>query len=247
MCTYKVCSLYIGVTGDCNSIKQWHKNFKDRKKNKESMNEGRGGLHSVMQWRLFRPDQIITALPEAADRWLSLVCEYVCRIMKLSFFTLMTLFLYKAMFMIYTNTFIELQMQHFWKEVYVFPQDSKANARESKWTTLAELSQYSHYRSLLAGMQPDAAHMHKHSHTLQDRRYRARFSYKFPLGEHQTPPVVWRSSPPRLFHSPSLAACSSIFILSIFFLVVATQVVFPLHFIDSCNAFSNNWHLSRNV
>lgn len=33
---------------------------------------------SVMQWRLFRPEQIRTALPEAAGRWLSLVCEYVC-------------------------------------------------------------------------------------------------------------------------------------------------------------------------
>lgn len=119
-------------------------------------------------------------------------------------------------------------MQHFWNEVYVSPQDSKANARESKWTTLAELSQYFHYRSLLAGMQPDAAHMQKHSHTLQDRRYRARFSYKFPLGEHQTPPVVCRSSPPRLFHSPSLAPCSSIFILSILFLWSWPHTLFSL-------------------
>lgn len=41
------------------------------------------------------------------------------------------------------------------------------------------------------------------THTLtQDRRYRARFSYKFPMREHQTPPVVWQSS--LLFPHPLL-------------------------------------------
>lgn len=47
------------------------------------------------------------------------------------------------------------------------------------------------------------SHTQTLAHTLtQDRRYRARFSYKYPMGECQTPPVVWRSPP--LFPHPLL-------------------------------------------
>lgn len=63
--------------------------------------------------------------------------------------------------------------------------------------------------SLLSSWDATRCQWHTQTHTLgQDRRYRARFSYKFPMGEHQTPPVVWRSTPlfpcPLLF-SPSLS------------------------------------------
>lgn len=52
------------------------------------------------------------------------------------------------------------------------------------------------------------------THTLtQDRRYWARFSYKFPMREHQTPPVVWQSS--LLFPHPLLCPNAPALILSI--------------------------------
>lgn len=56
-------------------------------------------------------------------------------------------------------------------------------SRRKVYVKGADLSQHFHYRFFLARMQPDATHIQKHSHKLtQFRRYRARFSYKFPHG-----------------------------------------------------------------
>lgn len=118
---------------------------------------------------------------------------------------------------------------------------------------LADLSQYSHYHSFLAEMQPDATHTHKHSHTVaQDRRYRARFSYKFPMGgntrRHQLSGapllcfLVLSSCPSLLlyFHFFLLFSCSPRFCpQNNVFLVISSSLCF-------FNLFKH-WHRSRNV
>lgn len=81
---------------------------------------------------------------------------------------------------------------------------SRQTERKCMWKRAAHLG-----RSLVAVFPLsllsswDATRCQSHTQTLtQDRRYRATFSYKFPMGEHQTPLVVWRSPP--LFPCPLL-------------------------------------------
>lgn len=117
-------------------------------------------------------------------------------------------------------------------------------SRKKVYVKGADLSQHFHYRFFLAGMQPDATHIQKHSHKLtQYRRYGARFSCKFPHGG--TPDAT-----------SCLALLSSVSLSSPVPLPITCSLLLYFHSLLLCSCIGhtncviylfNCWHLSRIV